>query len=113
MPICLSVGLYMAIALPHHRLTASTIINMFTFLSAFAPASNIDPEHIELHVALIADQVIAVLQCLPKSEDSFLMPRWELGLAKEVVCLRWVFFHADSANTQVRWRSRPWLAFSS
>jgi hypothetical protein len=86
---------------------------MFTFLSAFTPASNIDPEHLEVHVTLIADRVIAALQHLPNSEESFLMPRWELGLAKEVVCLISACFYEETANYQVRWRSRPWLDFSS
>jgi hypothetical protein len=71
---------------------------MFTFLSAFTPARNIDLENPDSHITLIGDRVIAALQHLPESEQSPLMPRWELGLAKELVCIRLTFLHADSTK---------------
>jgi hypothetical protein len=71
---------------------------MFTVLSAFAPAADINAENVDLHLGLIANRLSAALESLPESEGSPLMPRWELGLAKEVVSIRVEYVQNDKAN---------------
>jgi hypothetical protein len=58
---------------------------MLSFKSAFAPVGSVDPNHLEVHIEAIRSRVAAALALLPASEDSPLMPRWEIGLAKELV----------------------------
>ena len=71
---------------------------MFTFLSAFAPASDINLDNLDHHIKLVANRVIAALQCLPESEQSPVMPKWELGLSKEVVCNIFQSLYTQNAN---------------
>lgn len=85
---------------------------MFTVLSAFAPAATINAENVNLHLSLIADRMFAALENLPESEDSPLMPRWELGLTKEVVSIRVQYVWNDNPKESFRWRAKWWLASS-
>ena len=60
---------------------------MLSFKSVFTPASTVDSTDIDGHIKAITNRVAAALVRLPPSEDedSNLMPRWEIGLAKELV----------------------------